>query len=175
MWRTSGEGESYLYIPKNVQVSTLCSNPLVICNSAYGYSVGRGKFNWDTGVWNSVTQILHLNTVGQQDGSITEEHDGTTAYNLGQLIFRQSNYGVAGIGKTLRFYTQPMLFNPNSPSRCRFRDFLWWLHKCLGNANHAIYLLQRIFSYISVGKWSKYLFDHNFNVYVYPHQTLYGL
>jgi hypothetical protein len=102
MWRTSGAGESYLYIPKDVQVSTLCSDSIVICNSAYGYSVGRGKFTWATGQWNTVTQILQLNTVGQLDGVITEQYAGSTAFSLGQLVFRQSNYGVAGIGKFCR-------------------------------------------------------------------------
>ncbi|KAI9288784.1 hypothetical protein BC943DRAFT_334131 [Umbelopsis sp. AD052] len=97
MWRTSGQGESYLYIPKDAQVSSICSNSLVICNSDYGYSVGRGTFDWNTGSWNTITQVLQLNTVGQQDGAITEIHGSSTAYNLGQLVFRQSNYGVAGI------------------------------------------------------------------------------
>lgn len=99
MWRTSGEGESYLYIPKDVQVSTICSNSLVICNADYGYSVGRGTWDWATGEWNTITQVLQLNTVGQQDGVITEKYGGTTEYTLGQLVFRQSDYGVAGIGK----------------------------------------------------------------------------
>lgn len=102
MWRTSGEGESYLYIPKDVQVSTLCSDPLVICNAQYGYSVGRGTFSWQTGSWNTITQILQLNTVGSQDGSITEEYAGSTVYNLSQILFRQQDYGVAGIGKVYR-------------------------------------------------------------------------
>jgi hypothetical protein len=99
MWRTSGEGESYLYIPKDAQVSTICSNSLIICNADYGYSVGRGTWDWATGQWNTITQVLQLNTVGQQDGVITEKYGSATEYTLGQLVFRQSNYGVAGIGK----------------------------------------------------------------------------
>jgi hypothetical protein len=99
MWRTSGEGESYLYIPKDAQVSSICSDSIVICNSDYGYSVGRGTYDWATGSWNTITQVLQLNTVGQQDGSITEKYGGSTVFSLDQLVFRQSNYGVAGIGK----------------------------------------------------------------------------
>ncbi|THU92114.1 hypothetical protein K435DRAFT_216899 [Dendrothele bispora CBS 962.96] len=46
MWRKEGEGEMYLYAPENNQTPELCEDPQSDCNVEYGFSLGRGSFNY---------------------------------------------------------------------------------------------------------------------------------
>lgn len=112
MWRPNGEGEMYAYIPKNMQVSNICNEKDVICNSEYGYSFGRGSFSWKPQSWNTVTQTIHLNTVGKKDGTALLQFNGKTAFKMNSLVYRESAYAVAGIGK----HCAPLHFQP----RCDF-------------------------------------------------------
>ncbi|BFZ07431.1 hypothetical protein BsWGS_10470 [Bradybaena similaris] len=67
MWRSGGDGELYAYIPSN-QESEFNNRPDVIGNPDYGQSIGRGKIRFQNGVWQTVTEQVHLNTVGHTDG-----------------------------------------------------------------------------------------------------------
>jgi hypothetical protein len=67
MWREGGAGELYAYIPSN-QASGFNDRDDVIGNSDYGQSIGRGKIHFQAGVWQTVTEQVHLNTVGKTDG-----------------------------------------------------------------------------------------------------------
>jgi len=58
MWRTSGEGEVYAYIPTS---NNLCSDSDIICNSDFGISISRGSFTFASGAWNRVTLLVQLN------------------------------------------------------------------------------------------------------------------
>ncbi|KAG2183131.1 hypothetical protein INT43_006126 [Umbelopsis isabellina] len=97
MWRKSGGGEMYAYMPKNEQVKSLCNTKEVVCNQEYGYSLGRDSFSWKTGKWNTITQTINLNTVGKQDGSATVQYNGQTVFSVESLVYRMSQYTVAGI------------------------------------------------------------------------------
>lgn len=99
MWRKRGGGEMYAYLPKNEQAQSLCQTKEVVCNQEYGYSLGRDSFSWKTQKWNTVTQIINLNTVGKQDGTATLQYNGQTVFSVGSLVYRTSQYTVAGIGK----------------------------------------------------------------------------
>lgn len=99
MWRKRGGGEMYAYLPKNMQVKSLCKTNDVVCNQDYGYSLGRDSFSWKTQKWNTVTQIINLNNVGKQDGFATVQYNGQTVFSVGSLVYRTSQYTVAGIGK----------------------------------------------------------------------------
>lgn len=62
MWRKNGLGESYLYIPRK-QKKSLCNDIIMGCKSTgYGYSIGRGKFIFNSGKWNTLKQEIKLNT-----------------------------------------------------------------------------------------------------------------
>jgi hypothetical protein len=67
MWRSGGDGELYAYVPSN-QESGFNNRPDVIANSDYGQSIGRGKIKFQNGVWQTVTQQVHLNSIGHTDG-----------------------------------------------------------------------------------------------------------
>ncbi|KAJ7118968.1 hypothetical protein C8R44DRAFT_878495 [Mycena epipterygia] len=68
MWRPRGEGELYLYAPKDKQTDALCAAQGSVCDAAYGFSIGRGSFTWFAGGWTTVSQTVKLNTPGKQDG-----------------------------------------------------------------------------------------------------------
>ena len=69
MWRTNGMGELYLYAPRALQSSGLCSTPpLTYCNSVDGMSIGRGSWTFKTGQWTNIRQDIWLNTPGVADG-----------------------------------------------------------------------------------------------------------
>lgn len=61
MWRTSGAGEVYAYIPTP---NDLCDQNNIICNSDFGTSIGRGSYTWSSGAWNRVTILVQLNSPG---------------------------------------------------------------------------------------------------------------
>ena len=77
MFRTDGQGELYLYVPKgddsdegaDAQSPELCNTPPAsYCDSKYGYSIGRGAWSFFRGRWSDVKQDVWLNTPGMRDG-----------------------------------------------------------------------------------------------------------
>lgn len=69
MWRTSGVGEVYAYIPTS---SSLCKETNVICNSDFGTSFGRGSFSFQLGAWNQVTLYVALNNPSTTNNGIIQ-------------------------------------------------------------------------------------------------------
>ena len=82
MWRTSGAGEGtshhsfawvelmivYAYIPTG---KDLCDQSNVMCNSdAYGTSLARGSFSYQTGQWQTIWLVVILNEVGINNGIV---------------------------------------------------------------------------------------------------------
>jgi len=59
MWRASGHGENYAYIPTT---NGLCSRAGIICNSDYGISLQRGAFAFVKGKWNRITMLVQMNS-----------------------------------------------------------------------------------------------------------------
>ncbi|KAG2178838.1 hypothetical protein INT43_001684 [Umbelopsis isabellina] len=97
MWRSSGAGEVYAYLDKDKQVDNFCTESGVICNDDYGDSLGRGSFNWGTGQWNTVTQIVKLNTPGKQDGTLEVSHNGKDIISMKNLYYRDAKFATTGI------------------------------------------------------------------------------
>ncbi|KAJ2958580.1 hypothetical protein NQZ79_g5846 [Umbelopsis isabellina] len=97
MWRTAGAGEVYAYLAKDKQVSNFCNETGVICNDDYGDSLGRGSFNWGTGQWNTVTQVVQLNTPGKQDGTLEVSHNGKNIISMKNLFYRDAEFQTTGI------------------------------------------------------------------------------
>ncbi|CAG5114694.1 unnamed protein product [Candidula unifasciata] len=94
MWRSGGDGELYAYIPSN-QESGFNDRDDVIANSDYGQSIGRGKIRFQNGVWQTVTEQVHLNTIGHTDGWVkfcNQVHGGGSqqCYTASNLRMRNS-------------------------------------------------------------------------------------
>lgn len=99
MWRTEGQGELYTYLPSAENPgfeanNKLCSvAPKSECNPTYGASVGRGAFNFKSGQWNTVSQRVRLNDVGQSNGELQLFFNGQSVINVSGLKFRSSAEG----------------------------------------------------------------------------------
>lgn len=65
-----GQGELYTYLPhtENNTSLLLAIPPKSIRNPDYGFSVGRGSFNFTAGAWNTVSERVRLNDVGVENG-----------------------------------------------------------------------------------------------------------
>ncbi|KAK0474751.1 hypothetical protein IW261DRAFT_1496877 [Armillaria novae-zelandiae] len=88
MWRKDGEGELYLYAPKDKQTDALCNDPRSTCDVAYGFSIGRGSFAWARGGWTTVSQTVVLNTPGRTDGCFTLDVNGIRVIDRSDVFYR---------------------------------------------------------------------------------------
>ncbi len=72
--RKDGLGELYTYLPLVEENSEVLKNipPLSIPNQDYGFSVGRGSFNWEgaVGKWVAVACRIKLNDIGSFNGNL---------------------------------------------------------------------------------------------------------
>jgi len=99
MWRTDGQGELYTYLPSpenagfeaNQKLCTVA--PRSECNPTYGASVGRGAFDFKSGQWNTVSQRVRLNDVGQSNGELELFFNGKSVINVSGLKFRNNAQG----------------------------------------------------------------------------------
>ncbi|KAJ7084832.1 hypothetical protein B0H15DRAFT_783570 [Mycena belliarum] len=112
MWRGGGEGELYLYAPKDRQTASLCADPRSVCDAAYGFSVGRGAFAFRAGGWTTLVQTVRLNTPGRQDGGFVLEVDGRVVIRREDVFYRDGPPGAASSGAGRR-----------APSRAQRRTF----------------------------------------------------
>jgi len=99
MWRTDGAGEFYTYLPpftdsqfaaNKVQCSVA---PFSDCNPTFGASVGRGAFHFKSGAWNTVSERVRLNDVGQANGEIELFVEGESVISVSGLILRARDAG----------------------------------------------------------------------------------
>ncbi|KAG9318031.1 hypothetical protein JVU11DRAFT_94 [Chiua virens] len=88
MWRPQGVGELYLYAPKDKQTSALCNDGQSVCDTAYGFSIGRGAFNFTAGDWTHVAQTVVLNTPGKNDGVFALWVNGRLAIYRTDMLYR---------------------------------------------------------------------------------------
>ncbi|OSD02074.1 polysaccharide lyase family 14 protein [Trametes coccinea BRFM310] len=89
MWRENGQGELYLYAPKDKQTTALCETPpLSVCDADYGLSIGRGAFVFTPGDWTHVRQTVALNTPGQQDGAFALDVNGVRVIERSDVYYR---------------------------------------------------------------------------------------
>ncbi|KAF9036879.1 hypothetical protein BJ165DRAFT_1354279 [Panaeolus papilionaceus] len=88
MWRKDGQGELYLYAPKDKQTKALCDDPLSTCDAAYGLSIGRGSFGWAAGAWTTARQTIVLNTPGKTNGVFTLDVNGERVIDRNDIMYR---------------------------------------------------------------------------------------
>ncbi|WNE41320.1 MAG: hypothetical protein AM1032_000060 [Mycoplasmataceae bacterium] len=108
MWRSSGDLEIFPYVSKPL-MSYMCgkfnglkkvdipfikisNGSLNQCNSNSGVSIGRGGlFNTIAGKWTNLTQIVKMNKIGKQDGTLQVFINGNSVVSTNQFVFRDSN------------------------------------------------------------------------------------
>ncbi|XP_064601303.1 uncharacterized protein LOC135467459 [Liolophura sinensis] len=88
MFRREGDGEVYFYAPQD-QEPDFCERENVKCNFEKGHSMGRGTWRFKTGVWQTISQHVHLNTLGVRDGFMKVWVDGHEVYESRHLLFRK--------------------------------------------------------------------------------------
>ncbi|KAL0945406.1 hypothetical protein HGRIS_000898 [Hohenbuehelia grisea] len=94
MWRPSGAGEFYTYLPQVWENKKQCRvQPKSHCNPRYGASVGRGSFYFEGGRWNTVTERIRLNDVGEANGEMELFVDGESVISVYGLVLRTSHAG----------------------------------------------------------------------------------
>ncbi|KAF9002943.1 hypothetical protein BDQ17DRAFT_1242637 [Cyathus striatus] len=87
MWRTDGAGEVYTYLPPGFEANEeACKKPEWECNSTYGASVGRGRFDFPPGQWVTVAERVKLNDPGQSNGEIELFVDGKSVISETGLV-----------------------------------------------------------------------------------------
>lgn len=143
MWREGGKGEIYAYIPPQLQPKALCNENGNVCNSSYGYSLGRGSWTFKTNAWNSVRQVVKLNTVGKQDGQLTVFINGKQVYQQSNLVYRtKATAKTFGIGKWLNWNCTQLTLLLVSPDR--FPNLLWRIIVGVSNSENPTLFLQRV-------------------------------
>ncbi|WWC89137.1 uncharacterized protein L201_004055 [Kwoniella dendrophila CBS 6074] len=91
MWRAGGQGELYLYAPKDKQDPSLCqTGPKSICDAAYGLSIGRGSWKFALGDWTTIRQDIWLNTPGENDGGFNIWVNGKLILNSNKVRYREN-------------------------------------------------------------------------------------
>ncbi|KAJ7170542.1 hypothetical protein C8R43DRAFT_979784 [Mycena crocata] len=94
MWRPSGSGEVYAYIPSP---NNLCSEKSITCNSDFGISISRGSFTFSSGKWNRVALLVQLNNpVDVANGNIELYFNNVQALAQQNLQIRASSNVTAG-------------------------------------------------------------------------------
>ncbi|KZS98653.1 hypothetical protein SISNIDRAFT_404337 [Sistotremastrum niveocremeum HHB9708] len=122
MWRKSGVGELYAYLPDHPSNKENLEKvpPFSEQNPDYGFSVGRGAFKFRVGKWNQVVQRVKLNDVGSENGEIEIWIDGVSVISVGGIVLRvDSQSCVHGI----HFQT---FFGGHTPDWASPRDQTAW-------------------------------------------------
>ncbi|QRV93402.1 polysaccharide lyase family 14 protein [Ceratobasidium sp. AG-Ba] len=91
MWRKNGEGELYAYLPtdaKPTNKAAVCSKTNTSCDAEYGWSLGRGTWDWTPGQWHTIAQVITLNDLGKNNGSVDVYHNGKKVYSANNIIIR---------------------------------------------------------------------------------------
>lgn len=73
MWRKAGEGELYAYLPTSEE---------------FGTSIGRGSWQFRSGIWYHLEQVIILNEPTQNDGRLQVFVDGVKVIDEERLTFR---------------------------------------------------------------------------------------
>ncbi|KAG0339671.1 hypothetical protein BG000_001629 [Podila horticola] len=88
MWRGSGAGEVYAYVPADPN-SKFCQTPEVQCNDVYGKSIGRGLIYFRPSQWTRLDVIMSLNEpAGSQNGQLQVYMNGNQVVSMDNIPYR---------------------------------------------------------------------------------------
>jgi hypothetical protein len=99
MFLSQGQGDLYLYLDRSKQTESFCllAEGRKTCQNRYGESIGKGNYSLNVGTWNTLKQVITLNSIGKNDGSFTVFKDGKQVMYFNQVSWR-SNANVSFIG-----------------------------------------------------------------------------
>jgi hypothetical protein len=129
MWRESGQGEFYTYLPPYTDSrysanKKQCSQPNSDCNPTYGASIGRGSFDFAQGAWTTVTERVKLNDVGKANGEIELFVNGKSTISVNGLILRARSAGrIRGIQMQSFFGGSTAVWASPKDQNVYFADF----------------------------------------------------
>ncbi|KAG8784444.1 hypothetical protein FRC12_018710 [Ceratobasidium sp. 428] len=129
MWRTAGAGELYAYLPpsaKSTNKANLCSKSAggIGCDLDYGWSIGRGSWQWKTGVWQTIAQKITLNDIGKANGVVETYLDGKKVHTVNNMVIRsQKNSMPRGAMIQSFFGGSDSSWAPKSQQTAYFADF----------------------------------------------------
>ncbi|KAG0270410.1 hypothetical protein DFQ27_007562 [Actinomortierella ambigua] len=88
MWRQSGVGEVYAYIPSNTK---FCKDSNVQCNDVYGTSIGRGTVFFAPNQWTRIDIVMQLNDpAGLSNGKLAVYLNGNKVVDMATLSYRST-------------------------------------------------------------------------------------
>ena len=95
MWRTSGAGEMYTYLPPSYSANKAVCDvaPESDCNDTYGASVGRGSFSFKAGTRTTIGQRVRLNDAGAENGELELFVNGESIFTVTGLVIRDQDEG----------------------------------------------------------------------------------
>ncbi|CAE6520936.1 unnamed protein product [Rhizoctonia solani] len=97
MWRKNGAAELYTYLPtsaKSTNKKAVCSASNTSCDGDYGWSLGRSKWTWETGKWQTIAQKVTLNDVGKSNGEVIVYYNGAVVYEAKDIVLRTKEASV---------------------------------------------------------------------------------
>ncbi|KAG2225546.1 hypothetical protein INT45_013657 [Circinella minor] len=87
MWRQSGAGEAYGYIPDK----SICGSSSTQCNDEYGISFSRGVMSFKTNQWTKLEIYVKINNATADNGVLQVWQDGSLVINQQKIKYRTSN------------------------------------------------------------------------------------
>ncbi|KAJ7783193.1 polysaccharide lyase family 14 protein [Mycena metata] len=132
MWRPSGAGEVYAYIP---DPDKLCDDKNILCNDEFGISIARGSFTFQSGQWNHVTLLVQLNNpVDVANGNIELYFNDVQALAQQNLQIRAgSNLTIGGLYFSTFFGGSDSSWATPNTTHTYFRNIQMW-----GSSNPSI-------------------------------------
>ncbi|KAG2183479.1 hypothetical protein INT43_006485 [Umbelopsis isabellina] len=98
MWRKNGDGEAYLYVPKDEQVPDISKiPPKTEVNPTYGISAGRGAFQFTSGQWDTVGMFVKMNDIGSANGLFKIWVNKKLVIQFDKVVWRTMDIGIDGI------------------------------------------------------------------------------
>ncbi|TFY74684.1 hypothetical protein EWM64_g9328 [Hericium alpestre] len=130
MWRTSGQGEVYAYVPRTDDICpnskrSLTESDGVICDDKDGISIDRGSFAFSPGQWQRISLVVRLNNPPNvANGQITLYNNDQQALTKNDVQIRTSDaVYTAGLYISTFFGGGDDSWAPNSTMHTYFRNF----------------------------------------------------
>lgn len=93
MWRAKGNGEAYLYIPKNADQDPGLKKvkPMTHLDPTYGSSVGRGAFRFKSGGWTRIKELVKVNDPDKKNGILKIWANDKLVVSFGKMVWRKDD------------------------------------------------------------------------------------
>ncbi|KAG0163425.1 hypothetical protein DFQ30_000185 [Apophysomyces sp. BC1015] len=141
MWREAGAGEAYAYVPSE---QSLCSQPLVMCNSDYGITISRGLINFTKKKWTKLEIYIKINDASQSNGVLQVWQDDSLRIHQTALRYRSTN---AVAVSSVMFST---FFGGGSPSYATPVDTFTYYQNIEYSVGEAVTLSESSSSHITI-------------------------